>query len=158
MSSLEHRPGRLDFDDLQSESSYAPRGAYQQSKFANAVFGLELDRRLRAAGLPVVERPRPSRLLGNEPPGHGPHRGDEGVPRGRQPGCSPRAPSRVRCRSSTRRPRPTSRAASSIGPDGFQQARGAPTVVQPVDRARDEETARRLWEVSEELTGVSYLD
>jgi hypothetical protein len=44
------------------------------------------------------------------------------------------------------------------GPDGFQQARGSPTVVQPVGRARDEETARRLWEVSEKLTGVSYLD
>ena len=36
------------------ERSYSPRGAYQQSKFANAVFGLELDRRLRGAGLPVI--------------------------------------------------------------------------------------------------------
>ena len=45
-----------------------------------------------------------------------------------------------------------------IGPDGFREARGAPTEVQPVGRARDEETGRRLWEVSEELTGVSYLD
>ena len=54
VSSLEHRPGKLDFDDLQSESDYSPRGAYQRSKFANAVFGLELDRRLRAAGLPVI--------------------------------------------------------------------------------------------------------
>ncbi len=54
LSSLEHKPGKLDFDDLQSERDYSPRGAYQQSKFANAVFGLELDRRLRAAGLPVI--------------------------------------------------------------------------------------------------------
>ena len=46
--------GRIHFDDLQSESKYSPRGAYQQSKFANAVFGLELDRRLRAAGSPVI--------------------------------------------------------------------------------------------------------
>ena len=36
------------------ERGYSPRSAYQQSKFANAVFGLELDRRLRAAGLPVI--------------------------------------------------------------------------------------------------------
>ena len=53
VSSLEHRPGRIDFDDLGSEGSYQPRAAYQRSKFANAVFGLELDRRLRAAGSPV---------------------------------------------------------------------------------------------------------
>ena len=46
--------GRLDFDDLQWERRYSPRAAYQRSKFANAVFGLELDRRLRAAGLPVI--------------------------------------------------------------------------------------------------------
>ena len=45
-----------------------------------------------------------------------------------------------------------------FGPDGFQQAAAAPTEVQPVGRARDEETARRLWEVSEQLTGVRYLD
>src|SRR3954452_2677314 len=53
VSSIEHKPGRLHFDDLQSERSYSPRGAYEQSKFANAVFGLELDRRLRRAGLLV---------------------------------------------------------------------------------------------------------
>ena len=44
-----------------------------------------------------------------------------------------------------------------FGPDGFQELRGAPTEVSPVGRARDPETGRRLWEVSEELTGVAYL-
>ena len=71
--------------------------------------------------------------------------------------ASPRAPSAARCRSSTRRPPPGSRAASSIGPDGLREVRGSPTGVGPVGRARDQETARRLWEVSEELTGVAYL-
>jgi hypothetical protein len=46
---------------------------------------------------------------------------------------------------------------SFIGPNGFREARGHPTVVQPVGRARDAETGRHLWEVSEELTGVCYL-
>jgi hypothetical protein len=41
-----------------------------------------------------------------------------------------------------------------IGPDGPGEQRGHPKVVQPNSAARDEETARRLWEVSEELTGV----
>jgi hypothetical protein len=43
------------------------------------------------------------------------------------------------------------------GPDGPQERRGYPTRVQTAGRARDPEWARRLWEVSEELTGVRYL-
>ena len=43
-----------------------------------------------------------------------------------------------------------------IGPDGFEEQRGHPKVVSPVRAGRDEATAARLWEVSEELTGVSY--
>ena len=54
VSSNEHKGGHLDFDDLQLEQDYAPRKAYQQSKLANAVFGIELDRRLRAAGSPIL--------------------------------------------------------------------------------------------------------
>jgi hypothetical protein len=42
------------------------------------------------------------------------------------------------------------------GPDGFNQLRGKPTLVRPVDRASDPELGRRLWQVSEELTGVTY--
>lgn len=53
VSSNEHKAGRIDFDDLQSERDYSPRKAYRQSKFANVLFALELDRRVRAAGLPI---------------------------------------------------------------------------------------------------------
>src|SRR6266853_1428048 len=48
-----HRGGSIHFDDLSGEKSYSPQAFYQQSKFANVLFGLELDRRLRAAGAPV---------------------------------------------------------------------------------------------------------
>src|SRR6201997_217045 len=48
VASIAHKGGKLNFDDLNAERSYDPRGAYQQSKLANVVFGLELDRRLRA--------------------------------------------------------------------------------------------------------------
>ena len=44
-----------------------------------------------------------------------------------------------------------------VGPDGFDEQRGYPTVVAPVKAGRDEEAARRLWSVSEELTAVRYL-
>ena len=43
-----------------------------------------------------------------------------------------------------------------FGPDGFREARGHPKRVNATSRARDPELGRRLWEVSEELTGVSY--
>ena len=157
VSSLEHRPGRLDFDDLQSEHDYAPRGAYQQSKFANAVFGLELDRRLRAAGLPIAS------VLAH--PGYSATNLQVTGPTGVMKAVLA-VGNRLLAQSAERGALPQLYAATApdveggqfYGPDGFQQARGAPTVVQPVGRARDEETARRLWEVSEELTGVSYLD
>ena len=45
---------------------------------------------------------------------------------------------------------------SYIGPDGPGEFRGHPQVAAPNGRARDEETAKRLWAVSEELTGVVY--
>ena len=45
---------------------------------------------------------------------------------------------------------------SYVGPDGFQEQRGHPTRVGRSDAASDTETARRLWERSEELTGVSF--
>ncbi|GAB4000828.1 hypothetical protein GCM10029992_34160 [Glycomyces albus] len=49
VSSLAHGHGRIHFDDINGEHGYSPTGHYGQSKFANILFGLELDRRLRAA-------------------------------------------------------------------------------------------------------------
>jgi hypothetical protein len=43
-----------------------------------------------------------------------------------------------------------------VGPDGVGEQRGYPKVVKPSRAARDEEAARRLWEVSEELTGAAF--
>jgi NAD(P)-dependent dehydrogenase (short-subunit alcohol dehydrogenase family) len=50
VSSVGHRSGAMNFDDLQSEHRYRPAHAYYQSKLANLLFTYELDRRLRAAG------------------------------------------------------------------------------------------------------------
>ncbi len=46
--------------------------------------------------------------------------------------------------------------AAYVGPDGRGEARGNPRLVSMSERAQDPETARRLWEVSESLTGVTY--
>jgi NAD(P)-dependent dehydrogenase (short-subunit alcohol dehydrogenase family) len=157
VSSIEHRAGRIDFDDLQGTRSYSPRGAYQQSKLANVVFGLELDRRLRRAGVgarSVLAHPGYSntnlQFAG--------------------PTALYRAFFRIANPLLAQRPErgalPILYAATIadvdgghfIGPDGFNEYRGSPTMVGPAARARDPETGRRLWLVSEELTGVSYLD
>jgi NAD(P)-dependent dehydrogenase (short-subunit alcohol dehydrogenase family) len=156
VSSLEHKPGRLNFDDLQSERSYSPRGAYQQSKLANAVFGLELDRRLRAAGLPVIS------VLAH--PGYSATNLQLTGPTGLMKAVL-RVGNQLIAQSAERGALPQLYAATAdgveggsfIGPDGFRESRGHPTVVQPVGRARDAETGRHLWQVSEELTGMSYL-
>ncbi|MFI7637390.1 hypothetical protein [Nonomuraea sp. NPDC049400] len=48
--------------------------------------------------------------------------------------------------------------ASYVGPDGFGEWRGSPTLVGRSAAASDPDTARRLWTVSEELTGVAFPD
>ncbi len=122
---------------------------------ANAVFGLELDRRLRAASSPVKS------LLAH--PGYSntnlQSTGPTGIAK-----LAMWFGNRVIAQGADKGVLPQLHAATAIGvkggefygPDGFQEFRGAVTEVQAVPEARDEEIARRLWSVSEELTGVEY--
>ena len=90
VSSRAHRMGRIVLDDLNWERRhYWAWPAYGQSKLANLLFTLELERRLTAAGSAVRAAGRPPRLRGHEPPvplGEPDHVGDDG---GRQPGRRP---------------------------------------------------------------------
>ncbi|WBP87101.1 oxidoreductase [Kitasatospora cathayae] len=154
VSSSNHRQGRLFFDDLSGERGYSPMGYYNQSKLANAVFGLELHRRLAAAGSPVHS------LLAH--PGYaatniqaravGPVRllfGRVLIPLAQTPdrGALPQLFAATD---------PRALGGQFIGPGGMGELRGAPKVVRPAPRAVDPETGRRLWELSERLTGVRY--
>jgi len=155
LSSIEHKSGHIEFDDLQSERSYAPRRAYQQSKLANAVFGLELDRRLRAAGSSAVS------VLAH--PGYSDTNLQTTGPTGPMKAVL-RLGNKLLAQSAEKGALPTLYAATApgvdggdyYGPDGFQEMRGRPTHVDVIPEGRDPEVARRLWEVSEELTGVHY--
>ncbi len=154
VSSIEHRPGRIDFDDLQREK-YGARSAYQQSKLANVLFGLELDRRLRAAGSPLIS------VLAH--PGYSDtnlqRTGPTGLMRGileignRVLAQSMRQGALPQLYASTM---PDVRGGEFFGPKGPGEMRGKVGRVTPVAAGRDEITAERLWSVSEELTGVSY--
>ena len=156
VSSIAHKGGKLNLDDLNAERSYDPRKAYQQSKLANLVFGLELDRRLRARGantMSVIAHPgvAVTNIVSN---GMG-----TGL-RGRIVGIVFPFVGQSDDRGSW----PLLYAATSpevhgggyYGPDGIAEIRGTPVEVKPKPHAMDPAAGKRLWEVSEELTGVGY--
>jgi NAD(P)-dependent dehydrogenase (short-subunit alcohol dehydrogenase family) len=155
ISSTAHKFGKINFDDLQRERSYQRWPAYGQSKLANLLFALELDRRLKAVGSDV--------LSVAAHPGYSATNLQFAVTPSRIERLGSLVLNRVYAQSAERGALPTLYAATAdiaggsfIGPDGFQEMRGGPKVVKPTRAARDPETARRLWEVSEELTGVSF--
>ncbi len=155
LSSGAHRIGRIDFDDLQRERSYNRWRAYGQSKLANLLFALELDRRLRTAGSTVTS------LAAH--PGY--------AATNLQSAAAPTIDrvvmaltNRLVAQSADMGALPTLYAATYpglpggtfVGPDGLAEQRGHPKPVAPSSAARDEAVAERLWRVSEELTGVSF--
>jgi len=155
VSSALHRGARIHFDDLTGARSYAPMRYYGQSKFANVLFALELDRRLRAAGSPVRS------LLAH--PGYTATNLQTTGPRGLNQMLA-RVGNRLIAQGVDMGASPQLYAATAadvesgqfFGPGGWRELRGYPTVVQPDPAAADPETARRLWQLSEKLTGVRY--
>lgn len=144
---------RIRFEDLDFTSGYNPNRAYAQSKLANLLFTLELQRRLAQAGSPV-------RALAAHP-GYAAtnlqsHAGNP-VMRGFM-----KIGNRFFAQDDKAGALPTLYAAtqdlpgaSYVGPDGRGEMRGGPTLVGRSAAASDPDVARRLWTVSEELTGVS---
>jgi NAD(P)-dependent dehydrogenase (short-subunit alcohol dehydrogenase family) len=155
-SSGAHRiPGGINFDDLQWERGYNNWRAYGQSKLANLMFAFELQRRASAAGTAL-------RSLAAHP----------GYARTNLQFAAPpwyeqlimRITNPLIGQSADMGALPALYAASSpelpggtfVGPSGFMEQRGYPKVVTAAGKAYDEQAWRRLWEVSEELTGVTY--
>jgi NAD(P)-dependent dehydrogenase (short-subunit alcohol dehydrogenase family) len=154
VSSQGHRTGRINFDDLQSERKYGRHAAYAQSKLANLMFTYELQRRLTAKGAPtiaVAAHPGGSNTeLTRNVPGvvRAPLEAVWGlVTQGADMGALPTL------RAATD---PDVQGGQYYGPDGIGEQRGHPKLVESSKRSHDEAVQRRLWEVSEELTGVSY--
>ena len=157
VSSLAHKMGKIGFEDLQSERRYQAWRAYGQSKLANLLFTFELQRRLEAAGadtIAVAAHPGISdtNLAGSS----------GGVAGRLMTLTQPLA--KVFSQNAHAGALPTVRAATDpavrggeyYGPDGFMEQRGAPERVEPNSSAKDAAVAKRLWEVSVELTGVPF--
>lgn len=175
-SSKAHESGEIDFDsvarsatesangsavsnDPQRKRSYDKWAAYGQSKLANVLFAYELDRRLGAADHDVTSVACHPGYAATELQRRGPEMENSTVRKLLMEGAN-----RVVAQSAEMGALPmvyaatasTIRGGEYIGPDGFQGMRGYPTRVESSDRSHDREVARRLWDVSEELTGVSF--
>jgi NAD(P)-dependent dehydrogenase (short-subunit alcohol dehydrogenase family) len=159
VSSQAHRLGRMDFDDLMGSGKYRPWGAYGQSKLANLLFTSEFQRRIDTAGLSLLALAAHPGYSNTNLQSAGPTmRGSSIGARMSQMANS------VLAQSAAMGALPTLFAAtmpglpgdSYIGPDGFMEQRGHPRVVGRSKAALIEADGRRLWTVSEELTGVTY--
>ena len=155
LSSNAHKFGRIRFDDLQSERRYNRWRAYNQSKLADLLFALELDRRLRAAGSSVKSvAAHPGYSATNLQSAAAPlldrlvmQAANPFLAQGAEQGALPTLYAATF---------PGLAGGSYVGPDGFGELRGHPHLVTPNRAARDEDVAARLWSVSEELTGVHF--
>jgi NAD(P)-dependent dehydrogenase (short-subunit alcohol dehydrogenase family) len=155
-SSGAHHIGRLNFDDLQGERRYINWLAYGQSKLANLEFAFELQRRATAAGTPLRSMAAHPGYAATNLQTAGPARfierafgaiGNVVIAQSADMGALPALYAATV---------PDLPGGTFVGPDGFMEQRGHPKVVTGAGRAYDEQDWRRLWEVSEELTGVRY--
>ncbi|MDE1991533.1 MAG: SDR family oxidoreductase [Rhizobiaceae bacterium] len=159
VSSLAHRNGRINFDDLQWKRGYGAWRAYCQSKLATLMYSLELERLARAGGwnlmstaahpgYAVTGLQSAGRRMDREKPGLG-----ERFSRWLEP---------LLAHSAAEGALPTLLAATSpateggvmYGPAGFYELKGPPVRAKILPHAEDRAAWRRLWDVSEQLTGL----
>jgi NAD(P)-dependent dehydrogenase (short-subunit alcohol dehydrogenase family) len=150
VSSTYHRLGKIDFDDLHcEEKAYGRQTAYGQSKLANLLFTYELQRKMDRAGLDMVAVAA--------------HPGWSETNLQRHAGLFDFM-NRFVAQEAAMGALPTLYAATApdvrggdyYGPDGFMERAGHPKKVSSNGRSQDEEVAERLWQVSQDLTGVTY--
>jgi NAD(P)-dependent dehydrogenase (short-subunit alcohol dehydrogenase family) len=157
LSSLAHRSGAIDFDDLQGARSYNPWKAYCQSKLAMLMFALELQRRSDRASWGLMSNAAHPGYARTDLIPNGP--GASGllwrVSKALQPFVS---------QSAAEGALPTLFAATSpeakpdgyYGPNWFYELKGPPVPARIMPHAKDAAVAARLWDVSAALTGVSF--
>jgi len=159
VSSSASKFGKIDFDNLQSERVYKPMfQCYSQSKLADSIFALELQRRLTAAGSPIIcTAAHPGYAVTNlQTTGPG-----EGMsltrlmttilkPIASQDAAHGALPTLLAATA------PEAVAGGYYGPSGFQELKGDPVPVKIAPTAKDPAVAKRLWTVTEQLTGVTF--
>lgn len=158
LTSLAAAAGKINFKDLNASARYSRWGAYGQSKLSNMLFGRELQRRLDEAGsntLSMLAHPGFSATNLQRGPMEG--GGIIGAIAGRAMPlmCQPQAAGALpQLRAATD---PRARGGEYFGPSGAGQIKGAAVQVKYPPSGRNMTNARRLWELSSEMTDVHYL-
>ena len=161
ISSIAHKRGRIDFDDLQSTKKYSPMKAYQQSKLANLMFSFELDRRLKATGsrvMSVAAHPgvAETNLFLREDYSAAEMAGRRVI--GGIIGAFLNTDAEGALPTLYAATAPEAVGGGYYGPQGFQEMRGGDVGnAQVSEQARDTAVAGRLWETCEALTGVRFM-
>ena len=164
LSSLAARLGGINFDDIQWEKRYTPTGAYNQSKSATLMFALELDRLSQQGGWGVMSNAAHPGFTKTNLQTSGPSHGRDtptllerfyrfvwaAVPFVWQDIDTGILPALYAATS------PQAEGGEYYGPNGFYEMTGQTTRARVPARARDEADLKRLWEISEQLTGVVY--
>ena len=153
-ASMAHRSGRIDFDDINAENSYSRWGRYAMSKLANLLHMYELDRRLRAADSPIIAVACHPGVADTELTKNFPSIMVSLL----------RPVSSLFMNSAAQGAWPTLAAAAGeaveggeyFGPSRNGEWVGPAREVQPRPKAKRIEPAKRLWEVSQDMTGVEY--
>ncbi len=161
VSSGLHERGRINFDDLMGEQRYERWAAYSQSKLANLLFAYELDRRLKASGARAISLGAHPGYAATNLSYAGP-----GLDGSKARVVVMRMANSVLAQSAAMGALPTLYAATApglaggeyIGPDGLGGARGYPVISRSSEASHSNADASRLWQVSEQLSGVHYLD
>ncbi len=159
VSSSAAQMGRMHFDDLQGTKKYGKWTAYAQAKLANQLFTLELDRRASRRNADLFSVAAHPGYAATNLQSVGPQMsGSSLMERFTDLGNSliGQSPAGGALPSLYAATAPGVSGAQYFGPDGFMALRGAPKRVSFVKQAQDPVAARRLWMVSEELTGVRY--
>jgi NAD(P)-dependent dehydrogenase (short-subunit alcohol dehydrogenase family) len=156
VSSSASNQGKIEFDNLQSELVYKPMfQAYAQSKLADLIFSLELQRRLKAVGSPILSAAaHPGYAVTNLQADH--------LPLGMKILITTMKPFLSQDAAHGALPTlyaavaPEAVAGGYYGPDGIAELKGYPTSVRVPKSALDETVAKRLWVESERLTHVTF--
>jgi NAD(P)-dependent dehydrogenase (short-subunit alcohol dehydrogenase family) len=163
LSSILNRQGTLTWDDLQSEKHYSPQAAYGLSKLAMLMFALELDRQSRAHDWGITSNAaHPGATVTNLQTAGATHNGATlGIGRRLMGGTTrigwmwQQIPQGI-LPALYAATNPAAEGGAYYGPGGFAELTGAPKPAHIRKAALDEDDARRLWTVSEKLTGVSF--
>jgi len=155
VGSLAAKSGRIDFDNLDGSKGYRGFAFYRQSKLANVLFAIELQRRLTQAGAETVSLACHPGIAATNITSRGSGNKSNGLLIFLMNRLF-QSPERGALPTLYAATHPSLNGGEYIGPDGKGAKRGYPALDPSIDRIFDPVIAERLWEVSERLTGVRY--